>query len=214
MKKITKFIKENKTYIKSISIVLLTEAFIYFIIKTIINDYNILTPKINFPLVSEFSIIYNSWYPFLFIIAYLIYKKDNNTYKKHIYTMIIGIILSQITFIIYPTMVLRPELEIKNIFDLVLYLTYYFDTPAINCFPSVHCLLCFISIYYITKTPNLKTKIKIPIITYFILIILSTFFTKQHILIDGVLALIYTIISIILVKIFYKKINKALKFIF
>lgn len=214
MKKITNFIKDNKAYIKSISIVLLTEAFLYFIIKIIINDYNILTPKVNFPLISEFSIIYNSWYPFLFVIAYLIYKKDINTYKKHIYTMIIGIILAQITFIIYPTMVVRPEIETKNIFDLVLYLTYYFDTPAINCFPSVHCLLCFISMYYIMKTPNLKTKIKIPIIIYFLLIVLSTFFTKQHILIDGLLALIYTIISIILVRIFYKQINKALKLIF
>lgn len=209
-----KFLNDNKSYIKSISIVLLSEAFIYFIIKTIIKDYNILTPKINFPVISAFSLIYNSWYPFLFIIAYLIFKNDESTYKKYIYTMIIGIILAQITFITYPTMVIRPEIEINNIFDLLLHLTYYCDTPAINCLPSVHCLLCFISIYYIWITPKIKLNIKIPIIIYFILIILSTFFTIQHILIDGILALIYACIGTIIIKIFFDQINKVLKFIF
>lgn len=209
-----KFIKENKSYIKSISLVLLSEAFIYFCIKTIIKDYNILTPKINFPVISFFSIIYNSWYPFLFLIAYTIFKKDETTYKKYIYTIIIGAILAEITFITYPTMVIRPDIEIKNIFDYILHLTYYFDTPAINCLPSVHCLFCFISIYYITITPKLKTKIKLPIIIYFTLIILSTFFTIQHILIDGLLAFIYSVIAILTVKIFYNQINKVLKLIF
>lgn len=208
------FINKNKPYIKSISLVLITEAFIYFIIKTIIKDYNILSTQINFPVISAFSIIYNSWYPFLFLTAYLIFTCDNNNYKKFIYTMIIGAILAQITFITYPTMVVRPEIEINNIFDYILHLTYYFDTPAINCLPSVHCLMCFIGIYYISTTQKLNSKIKIPTIIYFLLIILSTFFTHQHILIDGILALIYSIISIIITKLFYNKINKVLKFIF
>jgi len=124
-----KFIKENKSYIKSISLVLLSEAFIYFCIKTIIKDYNILTPKINFPVISFFSIIYNSWYPFLFLIAYTIFKKDETTYKKYIYTIIIGAILAEITFITYPTMVIRPDivydayLSVKKEHSKVIYLT-------------------------------------------------------------------------------------------
>lgn len=210
-----KIIKDNKEFIKSILIVLITEAFLYFIIKNFIHDYNtISTLKFEFPLIKEFVYIYNSWYPFVFITAFIIYKKDKNLYKKFIFTMIIGVLMSHITFLIYPTIVIRPEIEVKTLTDLVLYLTYYFDSPAVNCLPSIHCLLCFISIYYVSLNKNLKTKIKLPIIIYFILIILSTLFTKQHLLIDALLALVYTIISIILVHIFFPKLKRALKFIF
>lgn len=210
-----KIIKKNKEFFKSIGVVLISEALIYFLIKNFIHDYNnISTLGIEFPLIKEFIYIYNSWYPFVFITAFIGYRKDKELYKKLIFAMIIGIILSQLTFIIYPTIVIRPEIEVKNLTDYILYLTYYFDTPAVNCLPSVHCLLCFISMYYITINKNLKNKIKIPIIIYFILIVLSTFFTQQHLLIDAILAFIYTIISIIIVHIFYPKLKRALKFLF
>ena len=128
--------------------------------------------------------------------------------------MIIGILLSDLTFLIYPTIIVRPEIEIKGFTDLILYLTYYFDTPAVNCVPSVHCLFCFISIYYVTLNKKIKTQIKVPIITYLILIILSTLFIKQHLLIDVVVASIYTIISIFLTNILYKKVKRALNLLF
>ena len=203
-------IKKYKEFIKSTLIVLVLEAFLYFIIKNFINSYNTVSSLgFEFPLIKEFVYIYNSWYPFIFLASFIIYIKNKELYKKFILTMIIGILLSDLTFLIYPTIIVRPEIEIKGFTDLILYLTYYFDTPAVNCVPSVHCLFCFISIYYVILNKKIKTKIKVPIITYLILIILSTLFIKQHLLIDVVVASIYTIISILLTNILYKKVKRA-----
>lgn len=208
-------ISKNKEFIKSISIVLITEAFLYFIIKNFVNEYNLVNDfGITFPLIKEFVYIYNSWYPFVFFTSYLIYIKDKEDYKKFVCVMVIGILLSHLTFLLYPSMVIRPEIKVNNFTDLVLFLTYYFDTPAINCIPSVHCLLCYISIYYIITNKKIALQIKIPIVIYYILIILSTLFIKQHLLIDAIIALIYTCIGITIVKLFYPKIKKTLKFIF
>lgn len=207
-------LKKNKEYIKSISIVLFGEAIIYFLIKTIIHDYNLMTPKINFPLIKEFIYIYNLWYPFLFISAYKIYKSDKNLYKNYIYVHVISIVLSELTFLIYPTLVIRPKIEITGLTTLILHLTYYFDTPAVNCLPSVHCLLCFINIYFILKNKNIRTLTKTLMTLFFILIIFSTLLTKQHLLIDVILAFIYSSTGIILTKIFNKQLKKALKFLF
>lgn len=208
-------IKKYKEFIKSTLIVLVLEAFLYFIIKNFINSYNTVSSLgFEFPLIKEFVYIYNSWYPFIFLASFIIYIKNKELYKKFILTMIIGILLSDLTFLIYPTIIVRPEIEIKGFTDLILYLTYYFDTPAVNCVPSVHCLFCFISIYYVILNKKIKTKIKVPIITYLILIILSTLFIKQHLLIDVVVASIYTIISILLTNILYKKVKRALNLLF
>ena len=208
-------IKKYKEFIKSTLIVLVLEAFLYFIIKNFINSCNTVSSLgFEFPLIKEFVYIYNSWYPFIFLASFIIYIKNKELYKKFILTMIIGILLSDLTFLIYPTIIVRPEIEIKGFTDLILYLTYYFDTPAVNCVPSVHCLFCFISIYYVTLNKKIKTKIKVPIITYLILIILSTLFIKQHLLIDVVVASIYTIISILLTNILYKKVKRALNLLF
>lgn len=203
-----------KEFLKSITITLLTQAILYFLIKVFITNYNVLNIKVNFPLIKEFIYIYNSWYPIVFLTSFLIYKHDKEIYYKLILSMILGLTISFITFLIYPTILTRPDVKVTSLTTFILALTYKLDSPAINCLPSIHCLYCFFLIYYLNITKSLKPKYKILITIYLTLIILSTFFTKQHILIDAALALIYSIIVILLVKIFYKQIKKVLNFIF
>lgn len=206
--------KKYKEFLKSILITLITQAVLYFLIKIFITNYNTLNVKVNFPLIKEFIYIYNSWYPVVFLLSFLIYTKNKEIYYKLILSMIIGLIFSFITFLIYPSILERPVIEVTSLTTFILNLTYTLDTPAINCLPSIHCLYCFILIYYINIINNIKLKYKMLITLYLTLIILSTFFTKQHFLIDAVLALIYGVITIILVKIFYKQIKRILNFIF
>ncbi|MCI7241463.1 MAG: phosphatase PAP2 family protein [Bacilli bacterium] len=208
-----KFIKENKLFIKSIIITLLLQAINYFLIGNLVSDYKILETNINFPLIKWFIYIYNSWYPFVILTSYLIYKNNVDLYKKLIFTMLLSFLLADLTFIIYPTGVIRPEFPTLTITDFVINTTYYLDNPPINCLPSLHALVCYLLIYYINKT-KYKTISKISIIIYLILIILSTLFTHQHILIDLIFALIYLIIAMIIIKLLYPKLKETLKFIF
>lgn len=208
-----KFIKENKLFIKSIIITLLLQAINYFLIGNLVSDYKILETNINFPLIKWFIYIYNSWYPFVILTSYLIYKNNVDLYKKLIFTMLLSFLLADLTFIIYPTGVIRPEFPTLTITDFVINTTYYLDNPPINCLPSLHALVCYLLIYYISKT-KYKIISKISIIIYLILIILSTLFTHQHILIDLIFALIYLMIAMIIIKLLYPKLKETLKFIF
>ncbi len=207
-----KFIKNNKSYLKSIIIVLLAQTTMYFFINILVSNFNILKTNFNIPLIKGFIYIYHSWYPIVFLTSYLIYKDNEKNYKKLIFTFILSFLISHLTFILFPTKVIRPIIEIKTFTDFIVSLTYKLDNPT-NCLPSIHALVCFISIYYVNKS-NINNNYKILTTTYFILIIFSTLFTKQHLPIDLLLALIYSIITIIIVKIFYSKLKKAFKNLF
>lgn len=206
------FLKENFSYIKSITITLLLQALIYFTLNIILKNHIILKTSFNIPLIKWMIFIYNSWYPLVFYISYLIYKDNNNLYKKLIFTMILGFLMSHITFIIYPSSIVRNDILVNNFIDFVIYVTYKFDNP-VNCLPSIHALVCYILIYYTLKS-NLSFKRKIILNIYLFLIILSTLFVHQHIPIDLLLALLYSIISIITIKKLFPKLKETLKFLF
>lgn len=207
-----KFLKENYSYIKSITITLLLQALIYFTLNIILKNHIILKTSFNIPLIKWMIFIYNSWYPLVFYISYLIYKDNTNLYKKLIFTMILGFLMSHITFIIYPSSIIRNDILVNNFIDFVIYVTYKFDNP-VNCLPSIHALVCYILIYYTLKS-NLSLKRKIILNIYLFLIILSTLFVHQHIPIDLLLALIYSLISIIIIRKLYPKLKETLKFLF
>lgn len=206
--------KKYKDFLKPLALTLLTNALLYFLIKLLPTTPHLITSRFNFPLIKEFVYIYNSWYPFLIITSFIIYKNDKTTWKKLIYTLIIGIILLDVTYILYPTIIERPLISVNNLTDLILDITYKLDTPALNCIPSAHCLFCFIFSYFICITKNLKLQHKITIILYFMLIILSTLLIKQHLLIDVITAFIYTLISMLITTCLYTKIDKKVSKIF
>ena len=123
-------------------------------------------------------------------------------------TMVISTIMAHITFIIYPSMVLRPDINVTGLTSWILDFTYKTDTPAINCLPSMHCIYCFVTSYYIIKCKNMNIKKRIPIVIFSALIVLSTLFVKQHILEDVILAFIYVTIAVIVVHLLRNKITK------
>lgn len=200
--------KKYKEYLVLIIFTMGTQALLYFAIKTFINDYNIITSVINIRLIKPFIYIYDIWYPFVLIVTFLIYKYNKSIFKNLITSMLLGALFAQITFIIYPTMLVRPIVEINSITDWLLNFTYKTDSPAVNCLPSLHCIYCFIIIFFITKCNNINYKKKIFIIIISLLIVISTLFTKQHIIEDIILSLIYTIIAISIVNMNKERINK------
>ena len=200
--------KKYKDYLVLTIFTMGTQALLYFLIKVFISDYNTLNSIVNVPLVKPFIFIYNSWYPFIILNTFLIYKHDKKTFKYLIATMLIAALMAQITFVIYPSEIIRPTIEVKNFTDWLINFTYINDTPAINCLPSMHCIYCFITSFYMLKCKN---KIKYFIILYSFMIVLSTLFTKQHIIEDVFLALVYTVIAIIIVKLNKEKIIRFFK---
>lgn len=197
MKKIKIFIKNNKKFIVTIIILMGIQAFLYWFLKLFqknpIYIYCYLDDKI--PFLGRFIYIYDLFYPFCLLAFYFLYKKDAKIYYNAVIAGIIGFIICDIIFLLIPTIMYRPVIpQIDSLTNLVLNITYFFDEPPLNCFPSIHCLFCFQVIYsYIKSKYNSKTKIFVTIFSF--LIIISTLFVKQHFIYDVISAFFVCLIA-------------------
>lgn len=204
MEKIKNYVKNNKSFIISMSILFLGNMFMYWFLKLfqgnpIYIDYY-LDDKI--PFWGWTVYIYDMFYPFSIISFILLYKKDQDAYYKGIIATIIGCIICYIIYLIIPTIMYRPEIpQYDALTNLVLKITYYFDDPPLNCFPSLHCVFCFqVMFTYFKSNYNVKRKLFTAVIA--ILIVLSTLLVKQHYIFDVISALLICIIATIIVDLF------------
>ena len=216
MKDYCKNFKDKKFWI-SIILFLGGQSFLYSTLKMFQSNYHTFNFAIDnaIPFIpSGFIIVYNMFYPFLFFTFYYIYGKDKKTYDKAVIAAVIGYLICNVIFLAYPVEMIRPDITNLNIdwvSQLTLNLTYYFDNPAINCFPSIHCLFCFQAIYTICRSKNIKIKNKILTSIIALTIITSIFFVKQHYVVDMIAALGICVFSNVLVAIIYPYIIKKIK---
>ncbi|MFL0196483.1 phosphatase PAP2 family protein [Clostridium sp. WILCCON 0269] len=142
----------------------------------------------NVPFIKEFIIPYWMWYPFLISVLIHFCFVCRNIYYKTMITILLGMISCYITYFFFQTTVTRPFLQGNDIFIHIVRLTYKLDKPF-NCFPSIHVLTSYAvmraSIEAIEKKSN---KYIINIIGA--VIILSTQFVKQHVILDLIFAII------------------------
>ena len=109
-----------------------------------------------------------------------------------------------------PTIMYRPVIpNIDSLTALVIKITFLYDSPPLNCFPSIHCLFCFQVIYSFIFSKFDKRN-KILIIIYSLLIIISTLFIKQHYIFDVISAFLIVIISSLVTDLFkiYDRLKK------
>ena len=198
--------KKYRDYLVLIIFTMGTQALLYYGVKLCISNYHIISSFFEIPLVKPFIYFYSSWYPFIILSTFLVYLYDKKTFKLLIATMLISAFLAQLTFLIFPTEIARPNIEVKNLTDWLLDFTYKSDNPPTNCLPSMHCIYCFSVCFYISMCKRYKFRY-LPLI-YSIIVVLSTVFVKQHIIEDVLLALIYTVVVIIIVKLNEEKILK------
>lgn len=200
-----KYIKENKNRIVILILVLIFQAGIYSISKLFqsspiyLNNYfdNII------PFIPYFVIFYITWFPLLFLVPLLVLKYDKKVFDRYIFTIFIFAIFEGIMFILLPTTMNREVINVTSISTFIINIIYKVDTPA-NLFPSAHCAFAILFIMSVLDVKKIKREYKLLILVISILIILSTLFIKQHVLIDVIGALAIIPIYYILRK---KKIN-------
>lgn len=147
LKKYFKNLK-NRDFVISIVLLLGSQWALYYLVKLLQSNYHVFNYSIDksIPFIPQFVIIYNIFYPMIFISFYNIFNHDKDTYKKGIIAGMLGFIIADIIFILYPVEMIRPDVSNLNI-DIInkflIQLTYKFDSPAINCFPSIHCIFFF-----------------------------------------------------------------------
>ena len=196
------FLKEitNKDFLISIACLMLMQAIIFTVIKYLQIDYHVMASKIDdaIPFIPQFVYIYNIFYPFVFIVLYYVFLSDKECYYRGIMAGTIGYLLCDIIFLLYPTIMIRPEVmydKLDLITGFIVKITYLVDSPPLNCFPSIHCLFCFQAAYTTIVSKNIS-KIDKTVITFILfLIAISTVLVKQHYFYDILGALTVFIIS-------------------
>ena len=212
MKKIKFFLKENKMFIITILILLGGQSIMYYGLKFFQTNPNYINYYLDdeIPFIGYFIYIYNMFYPFTLIALYYLYKKDKDSYYKGIISGTIGYLICDVIFILYPTIMYRPIIpKLSPITDFVINLTFLYDNPPLNCFPSIHCLFSFQVIYSFLSS-NLTKREKFIITIVFLLIIISTLLVKQHYIFDVISAFLICVITNLMEDLLgiYKKIKK------
>ena len=143
-----------------------------------------------FPFCEIFIVPYVLWY-FLVagsILYFALYNIENfNNLQKYI---IITQVVATITYIVFPTTHnLRPiEFEKDNIFAHLVAILYQIDPPT-NVLTSLHVAFSVAIASIWLREESAKLWWKIFVVIFAVLVFLSTVYTKQHSVIDGIAAM-------------------------
>ena len=151
--------------------------------------YNLTTDLDRFlPLVKIFIIPYMTlWFYLAFCFVYLCFK-NRKVYYKIMITLCLCYVVAFISYYFFQTTVIRPVVTGDDILSKLVLFTYNSDEPY-NCFPSIHVITAYLAMKGINAT-NARKNIKIPVNVVGFLIIISTEFVKQHVIMDIFFAII------------------------
>ncbi|MCR5741837.1 MAG: phosphatase PAP2 family protein [Gammaproteobacteria bacterium] len=143
------------------------------------------------PLVPSFIIPYVWSYVYWATTPMVVSKCDLKHFLNYVSVWFIACFVGAIVLVFAPSymdrvaegILNRPE---NNIFDKLLQIVYVNDggEMAFNLFPSFHCMLSLICLLGTFRKKEIKLWYRIYSLVMFILIVLSTLFTKQHYFID------------------------------
>lgn len=135
------------------------------------------------PFIKEFVIPYVLWYPFIILCMVYFLQKSRKIYFRALFSLVAGYLTCYLIFFVFQTYVQRPMISGNDFFDSILKIVYTLDKPY-NCFPSIHVVSCCIMIAGIFDMKESTIKAKIMVVISATIIIMSTQFIRQHVLMD------------------------------
>ena len=179
---VTKFLKDKKAILLVLSYIISSLG--YKVINNIDSkSYNLGTSFDNkIPFIKYFVIPYYTWYILIVFSFLYIYIRSQDEFYDFVACMTITMLTALLVYICFQTTVIRPEIVGDDIFSNLIRSIYSADKP-INCCPSLHVSITLVCSMWINRVSKNK-YLKIGVFFLGTLIILSTLFIKQHIVID------------------------------
>ncbi|NLY09156.1 MAG: phosphatase PAP2 family protein [Tissierellia bacterium] len=143
------------------------------------------------PVIPPFILIYHSWFFFLLLNIFLLYKKNVREYRNLMANLIVGQWAAYLTFIFFQTNVTRASNLGNAVFDKLISTTYFIDNHYAG-FPSVHALTTTALLMALWRSNHTKTY-KLLASIYCILILASILLVKQHVFWDLPGGIIYAV---------------------
>lgn len=153
------------------------------------------------PFINIFIIPYIAWYFFIFFYLLYFFFKELKVYLETLLIIVIGEIICFLIYYFFQTTVERPVLHNEGLFNRLTIFIYNHDEPY-NCFPSLHVLTTYAVMNSFSKIEVKQFYNSVFLYGLGTLIIISTVFVKQHVIID-VLSSVFLVLLL----------SKVLKFI-
>ena len=142
------------------------------------------------PFCEWFVLAYTFWFLLVAgsLLYFLLYNVDG--FRRLSIFIMITQAVAMICYIVYPSIqLLRPEVMPRdNFLTRVIAFLYAFDTPTGVC-PSLHVAYSVGIASVWCKEPYIKLRWKLAMVLLVIVITLSTFFIKQHSVVDAIAAI-------------------------
>ncbi|MFC5452464.1 phosphatase PAP2 family protein [Paenibacillus aestuarii] len=135
------------------------------------------------PFLKVFILPYMGWYAFLILAFIYLAVKQREVYYETLLQFIFGLLTCYAIYALYQTYVPRPELVGNDFLTKAVRLVYSTDEP-LNCFPSTHVLTSYLMMKAYLRSSSVAKPVRILVTVMSLLIIASTQFVKQHVLLD------------------------------
>ena len=141
------------------------------------------------PFIKYFALPYSIWIFYIYVCLLYFFKKDANLYYRGVVTYTICALTCYLIYAVFQTTVPRPALTGDDPFIWLMNYIYNRDQPF-NCFPSIHCFSSYMVMRLIWASP-VRNRRNVTLVTGMSsLIILSTLFVKQHVILDARAAIV------------------------
>ncbi|QYR19105.1 phosphatase PAP2 family protein [Paenibacillus sp. sptzw28] len=135
------------------------------------------------PFLKIFIVPYLVWFVFILVCFVYLAFKNRQLYMKTLLLYNIGLVICYCIYAVYQTHVPRPEVSGTDWLSRLVQYVYNSDQPY-NCFPSTHVLTSYCIMKAFASAREISRPIRLSVSTISILIILSTLFVKQYVLLD------------------------------
>ena len=174
-------------------ILLIGHLLSYYGAKYIIRDSNCINMALPFdshiPLVPWTVIIYYGCFLFwLYNYTNILRTEPIGTYR-FMCAELLGKLICFITYILVPTIMIRPDIIGTGIFTHVISMMYAVDTPD-ALFPSMHCFVSWMCVVGLRKKPEISNRYRAVSVVAALLVFIATLTTKQHVVVDVISAVI------------------------
>lgn len=130
-----------------------------------------------------FVVIYVLAFLQWFFCYFYLYRRHPDVFCRVAWSSVLAETAAFLLFLLYPTMIDRPEVTGGGVIGWLLNFIYQSDTP-VNCFPSLHCLqswMCWRGLHLASGPKAWYDKINL---VFSLLVCASTVLIRQHFLLD------------------------------
>lgn len=148
------------------------------------HHYNVSLPADDLiPFVPAFIVIYVLSFV-QWALGFIVTGRESREFcHKVLSAEIVAKVICFVIFLVFPTVMTRPEITGSDIFSKFTAFIYSVDTPD-NLFPSIH---CFMSVYFaavIVRSEKTGKAFKAANVVFAVLVCACVVLVKQHVLVD------------------------------